>query len=74
MSDSHDVIGIPLGTRLASVVLVRGEVHIWIAVKCRGANYDNWQGTYLRIEQSGRVTRVRRDNAYDTDDEFVIKE
>lgn len=47
---------------------------MWIAVKCRGKDYADWQGTYLRVEQSGRVTRVRKDDAYDTDDEFVIKE
>lgn len=70
----HDVIGIPLGTRLQSLVLIGGEVHVWIAVKQRSKNYAEWQGTYIRIEQSGRVTRVRHDDAYDTDDEFLIKE
>lgn len=47
---------------------------MWIAVKQRSKNYAEWQGTYIRIEQSGRVTRVRHDDAYDTDDEFLIKE
>lgn len=68
------IIGIPLGTRLSSVVLVGGEVHIWIALKKREKDYSRWQGTYLRVEQSGRVTRVTQDDNYTTDDEFVIKE
>lgn len=71
---AHDVIGIPLGTRLCSVVLVSGEVHIWTAVKCRDKDYAKWQGTYMRIEPSGRVSLVRRDDAYDVDDVFLIKE
>jgi hypothetical protein len=67
------IIGIPYGTRLLSVVLVGGETHLWTAVKCRGP-YEKWQGTYLRIENNGRVTRVTKDDAYTVDDEFVIKE
>ena len=68
------IIGIPLGTRLSQVVLAGDEVHVWIAIKCRGNNYDDWQGTYLRIEANKRVTRITRDDAYTVDDEFVIKE
>lgn len=67
------MIGIPAGTRLQGLVVFGGEVHVWIAVKCRGP-YAEWQGTYIRIEPNGRITRVRRDDAYDMDDEFVIKE
>lgn len=67
------IIDIPYGTRLASVVLVRGEVHVWIALKSKGPEYNKWQGTYLRIEESGRVTRVTQDDNYTTDDEFLIK-
>lgn len=73
MSDHH-IVGIPLGTRLQQLVLVGGEVHVWIAVKSRSRNYDEWQGTYLRIEPNGRITRVTHDDAYTCDDEFVIKE
>lgn len=68
------IIGIPLGTRLSQVVLVGGEVHIWIALKSRHVPYEQWQGTYLRCETNGRVTRVTRDDAYECDDVFVIKE
>lgn len=69
------IIGIPLGTRLQQLVLSGGEVHVWIAVKTpRPADYALWQGTYLRVEPSGRVTRVTRDDAYMCDDEFIIKE
>lgn len=74
MSSTHDVIGIPLGTRLQSVVLVGGEVHIWMAVKCRGKDYADWQGSYMRVEPNGRVSIIRKDDAYDVDEEFVIKE
>lgn len=68
------IIGIPLGTRLSQVVLAGGEVHVWIAIKNRGNSYDDWQGTYLRIETNGCVTRVTRDDNYTVDDVFVIKE
>lgn len=68
------IIGIPLGTRLSSVVLVGGEVHVWIALKKRVPVYSDWQGTYLRIETNGRVTRVTNDDVYTTTDEFIIKE
>lgn len=68
------IIGIPLGTRLSSVVLAGDEVHIWIALKNRSREYQDWEGTFLRVESSGRVTRVTKDSAYTVDDEFVIKE
>ena len=42
------VIGIPRGTRLEQVVLVRGEVHVWIAARERHLPYEQWQGTFLR--------------------------
>ena len=69
-----DIIGIPYGTRLQALVLVDGETHVWIACKKRGPDYSKWQGTYLRIEPSGRVTRVTNDDAYTCTDEFIIKE
>lgn len=69
------VIGIPLGTRLQQLVLVGGETHVWIAVKNTHLLYEKWQGTYLRIEPNGRVTRVTRDDALVDDPEpFVIKD
>ena len=68
-----DIIGIPLGTRLASIVLVRGETHVWIALKKREPDYTRWQGTYLRIEPTGRVTRVTQDDENPVDDTFLIK-
>lgn len=74
MQRDHVIIGIPLGTRLSQVVLVGDEVHVWIAIKNRGKDYSLWQGTYLRIESNKRVTRVTKDDAYQCDDEFIIKE
>jgi hypothetical protein len=68
------VIGIPLGTRLSSVVLVGGETHVWIALKKRVPKYTDWEGTYLRIEPNGRVTRVTVGPDVPVDDEFIIKE
>lgn len=69
-----DIITVPPGTRLNAVVLHDGETHVWIAVAKRDEDYRQWQGTYLRIERTGRVTRVTVDNNYDTDMEFVIRE
>ena len=68
------IIGIPHGTRLQAVVLCNNEIHAWVACKQRGPDYSKWQGTYLKIEYNGRVTRVTVDDNYDVDDEFVIKE
>lgn len=68
-----DIIGVPYGARLEQVVLYHGEVHVWMAIKCRPDKYEDWQGTYLRIERNGRVTRVTQDDAYDYDQEFLIK-
>ena len=73
-SGDVSIIGIPLGTRLHALVLRGGCIHVWIALKNKHAEYDKWQGTYLRVEPSGRVTRVTQDDNYTTDDEFVIKE
>lgn len=81
----REIIGIPSGTRLQAVVLIppsdidklydrSGETHIWIACKQRGPDYSKWQGTYLRVEPNGRVTRVTVDDNNTCDDEFVIKE
>lgn len=69
-----DVIGIPQGTRLFFVVLHQGEVHVWTAVARTALEYKDWRGTYLRIQPSGRVTRVNTDDNYTVDDEFIIKE
>ena len=68
-----DIIGIPYGTRLQALVLHNDEVHVWIACKQRGPDYSKWQGTFLRIEANGRITRVTNDGSRD-DDEFVVKE
>lgn len=74
-SRDADIIGIPYGTRLQQLVLVGAEVHVWIAVRTpRPRSYSDWQGTFLRVEPNGRVTRVTRDDNYTTDDEFVIRE
>lgn len=69
-SANFDVIGIPMGTRLQSVVLQNGEVHIWIAVKSMTGVPATWVGTYLRVEPNGKVTRV---TTGEFEDEFVIK-
>lgn len=69
-----DIITVPLGTRLNAVVLHGDEVHVWIAIGQRDEDYNQWRGTYLRVERSGRVTRVTVDDHYATDDEFVIRE
>ena len=81
----REIIGIPHGTRLHAIVLIPpsdsdklyergGETHVWTACKQRGPDYSKWQGTYLRIENNGRITRVTVDDNYTVDDEFVIKE
>lgn len=70
---SFDVVGIPLGTRLQQLVLFGDEVHVWIAVKKRDADYSKWQGTCLVCSPDGSVTRVTHDDAYTVDDVFVIK-
>lgn len=49
-------------------------MHVWIALKSRAKDYAQWQGTYLNIEPTGKVTRITRDDAYTCDDEFVVKE
>lgn len=68
------IVGIPPATRLHQLVQVGDEWHVWIALKKRELRYEDWQGTYLRVEPNGRVTHVRRDDNYLDDDEFVIKE
>uniref|UniRef100_A0A6H1ZAY4 Uncharacterized protein n=1 Tax=viral metagenome TaxID=1070528 RepID=A0A6H1ZAY4_9ZZZZ len=50
------------------------EVHVWTAVGKRDEDYSQWRGTYLRIERSGRVTRVTVDDNYATDMELVVRE
>jgi hypothetical protein len=71
-----DVIAIPLGTRLTGLAVTHnGEVHVWIANKDKSIPYEQWEGTYLRIEPSGRITRVTKDSANNPDyDELVIKD
>lgn len=68
-------VAIPLGTRLTALVLKDDEVHVWIATKDKSVPYEQWQGTFIRIERSGRITRVTVDDALPNgEDEFVIKE
>lgn len=74
MRSKREIIGVPNGTRLQAVVLVEDGTHIWIACKQRGPDYSKWQGTYLYVQNNGRVTRVTVDDNYTVDDEFVIKE
>ncbi len=74
-SSGYDIIDIPLGTRLQRIVLKDGEVHVWIAIRfAPPAHYDQWQGTYLRIEPNGRVMRITVDDNNVLDDEFIIKD
>lgn len=69
-------IAIPLGTRLTGLAITDdGEVHVWIANKDKSVPYEQWQGTFLRIDQRGNVTRVTVDDALPQhEDEFVIRE
>lgn len=69
----REIIGIPHGTRLNALVMLENEIHVWIACKQRGPDYSKWQGTYLRIEHNGRITRITNDGSRD-DEEFVVKE
>lgn len=70
----YDVIGIPQGTRLQSIVLHHnGDVQLWIAVKSMRGPASEWQGTYILIKPDGSITRVTRDDAYTVDDVFEIK-
>lgn len=64
----------PHGTRCHAIVLHDNEVHVWIATASRDDDYKKWQGTFLRIEQSGRVTRVTVGEHLDHDEEFVIRQ
>lgn len=68
-------IAIPLGTRLTGLAIMPdGEVHVWIANKDKSIPYVAWQGTFIRIETNGRITRVTRDDALPVDvDELVIR-
>lgn len=72
---SAAVIAIPLGTRLTGLAITEdGEVHVWIANKDKTVPYEQWQGTYLSIDQRGNVTRVTVDDALPTgSDEFIIR-
>lgn len=56
-------------------MLVGDETHVWIATKNTHLRYEKWQGTYLRVEANGRVTRVTIDDALPVDPvPFVIKD
>lgn len=67
---------VPLGTRLTGLAIGDdGEVHVWVANKDKTVPYNEWEGTFIRIEPSGRVTRVTKDSANIIDyDELVIKD
>lgn len=72
---SIDIITVPLGTRLTGLALTtEGEVHVWIANKDRSVNYEHWEGTFIRIEPNGRVTRVTREQGITSEiPELVIR-
>ncbi len=67
-------IAIPSGTRIYGIITMSDRTRIWIAVKHMQGPFDQWQGTYIDCEYNGRVTRVRRDDAYEHDDVFLIRE
>lgn len=75
-TNRFDPIIVPLGARLTGLAVGNnGEVHIWLANKDKSVPYEQWEGTYLRIEPSGRITRVTKDTSNTTDyDELVIKD
>ena len=70
-----DQIIVPLGARLTGLAVGdNGEVHVWLANKDKSVPYEQWQGTFIRIEPSGRITRVTKDTANVVDfDELVIR-
>ena len=71
-----DIITVPYGTRLNGLALSdEGEVHVWIANKDRSVPYEQWEGTFIRIEPNGRVTRVTRESGIIEEiPEMVIRE
>lgn len=71
-----DIISVPFGTRLTGLALTpEGEVHVWVANKDRSINYEHWEGTFIRIEPNGRVTRVTRESGITSEiPELVIRE
>lgn len=75
LNSDADLIAIPLGTRLTGLVVTHdNEVHVWIANKDKSVPYEQWQGTFIRVEPTGRITRVTIDTAIEGgEDEFVIK-
>lgn len=75
VADNYDIVAIPLGTRLTGLAVGdNGEVHVWIANKDKSLPYSEWEGTFLRIELSGRITRVTRDTSNTPDyDELEIR-
>jgi hypothetical protein len=75
LNSDTDLIAIPLGTRLTGLAVAHnGEVHIWIANKDKSVPYEQWQGTFIRVEPSGRISRVTIDTAIEGgEDELVIK-
>lgn len=74
MSLRDNVINAPVGTRLYAIVTHGDEVHVWIAIARRSEYYEDWRGTYISLEPSGRVTRVTADDNYPTDDIMIIRE
>ena len=72
---AFDIVAIPLGTRLTGLAVGNnGEVHVWIGNKDKSLPYEQWEGTFLRIEPSGRITRVTKDTSNTPDyDELEIR-
>lgn len=65
----------PYGTRCHAIALVDDEVHVWIALNTqRSDDYSKWQGTFLRIDRRGNVSRVTVDDELDYDPEFIVRE
>lgn len=65
-------IGIPQHTKFCALYRVRSSWHVWISVRDYQVPYDQWQGTYLDLDDRGGVSRV---TVYDDghEDIMVIK-
>lgn len=70
-----ELIAIPLGTRLTGLAVTdTGEVHVWFANRDKSVPYEEWEGSFLRIEPSGRITRVTIDRQIENgEDELTIR-
>lgn len=58
---THDLIGIPKGTRLQAVVTAHMYTDIWTAVKNMSVPVAEWEGTFLRVHNNGLVERITND-------------